>query len=49
MNEMEGAGKLKTVTFTERDKLIEAATPVLKQYFEDLGAADLYDAIQAVK
>ena len=49
MAEMEAAGKLKTVVFTERDKLIEAAIPVLKQYFKDVGAPDLYDAIQAIK
>lgn len=49
MDEMEQSGKLKTVPFTEREKLIAAATPVLKQYFKDVGAADLYDAIQAVK
>ncbi len=49
MKEMEKSGKLKTIMFTERDKLIAAATPVLKAYFKDLGAADLYNAIQAVK
>lgn len=49
MAEMEDSGKLKTVMFTEREKLIEAAIPVLKDYFSDLGAADLYTAIQAVK
>ncbi len=49
MKEMESSGKLKTVMFTERDKLNAAATPVLKAYFEDVGAADLYDAIQAIK
>ena len=49
MNEMESSGKLKTIAFTERGKLMEAATPVLKEYFKDVGAADLYDAIQAVK
>ncbi|NQW12116.1 MAG: TRAP transporter substrate-binding protein [Alphaproteobacteria bacterium] len=49
MKEMEDSGKLKTVMFTEREKLIAAATPVLKDYFKEVGAADLYDAIQAVK
>jgi TRAP-type C4-dicarboxylate transport system substrate-binding protein len=49
MDEMEASGKLKTVPFTERDKLIEAAVPVLKDYFAEVGAADLYDKIQAVK
>jgi hypothetical protein len=49
MNELESSGKLKTVIFAEREKLIAAATPVLKEYFKDVGAADLYDAIQAIK
>ncbi|MBL4892772.1 MAG: TRAP transporter substrate-binding protein DctP [Rhizobiaceae bacterium] len=47
--ENEAAEKLITVVFTERDKLIEAAIPVLKQYFKDVGATDLYDVIQAIK
>jgi TRAP-type C4-dicarboxylate transport system substrate-binding protein len=49
MAKMEGEGKLKTVTFTERGMLIEAATPVLRAYFDKLDAGALYDAIQAVK
>ena len=49
MKEMEEQGKLKTIPFTEREKLIAAATPVLKEYFAEVGAADLYEAIQAVK
>ncbi|MDH5556158.1 MAG: TRAP transporter substrate-binding protein [Alphaproteobacteria bacterium] len=49
MKEMEEQGKLKAIPFTEREKLIEAATPVLKEYFAEVGAADLYTAIQAVK
>ncbi len=49
MAELEGSGKLKTVKFTERTKLIDAAQPVLKEYFADVGVPDLYDAIQAVK
>lgn len=49
MKNMEGEGKLKTVAFTDRAKLIEAATPVLVEYFKEVGAADLYDAIQAVE
>lgn len=47
--EMESEGKLETVTFTERDQLIESAQPVTKEFFEDNDAADLYDAIQAVQ
>lgn len=49
MSEMEKSGKLKTVMFTERDKLIAAAQPVLKEYFKDVGVPELYDAIQAIK
>ncbi|HAD36108.1 MAG TPA: C4-dicarboxylate ABC transporter substrate-binding protein [Gammaproteobacteria bacterium] len=49
MAEMESQGKLKTINFTEREKLIAAATPVLIEYFKDLGQSALYNAIQAVK
>ena len=49
MNQMESEGKLKTVQFTEREKLVEAAKPVLEAFFADVGAADLFKAIQAVK
>ena len=49
MAEMESQGKLKTINFTEWEKLIAAATPVLKEYFKDLGQSALYNAIQAVQ
>lgn len=49
MQEMEESGKLSTVAFTEREQLISAATPVLQEYFKDVGAAELYDAIQAIE
>ena len=49
MAEMESQGKLKTINFTEREKLISAATPVLIEYFKDLGQSALYNAIQAVQ
>ncbi len=49
MAEMESQGKLKTINFTEREKLIAAATPVLIQYFKDLGQSALYNAIQDVQ
>lgn len=49
MQEMEDSGKLQTVAFSDRDQLLSAATPVLKDYFADVGAAELYDAIQAVE
>ena len=49
MAAMEKDGKLKTVNFTERDKLIAAAKPVLLDYFQQLDAEEIYNAIQAVK
>jgi len=49
MAKMEEEGKLRTVAFTEREKLIAAAQPVLQEYFEALDALALYQAIQAVK
>lgn len=49
MQEMEESGKLKTVAFSDRKQLIDAAKPVLQEYFKDVGAAELYDAIQAVE
>lgn len=49
MQSLEDSGKLKTVAFSDRDQLMSAATPVLKEYFKDVGAEGLYDAIQAVK
>jgi len=49
MAKMEAEGKLRTVAFTEREKLIAAAQPVLQEYFEALDALALYQAIQAVK
>jgi TRAP-type C4-dicarboxylate transport system substrate-binding protein len=46
---MEKEGKLKTVNFTERQKLIDASKPVLVEYFKKLDAEDMYNAIQAIK
>jgi TRAP-type C4-dicarboxylate transport system substrate-binding protein len=46
---MEKEGKLKMITFTQRQMLIDAAKPVLVEYFKELDAVDLYNAIQAVK
>lgn len=47
--QMESEGKLKRVPFTERDKFVAATAPVVEAYFSELGATDLYKAIQAVK
>ena len=47
--QMESEGKLKTVFFTDRQKLIDAAAPVLAAYFKELNSEALFKAIQAVK
>lgn len=49
LHKMEEEGKLKTVPFTERQKLVEAAKPVLADFFADVGASELFAAIQAVE
>jgi TRAP-type C4-dicarboxylate transport system substrate-binding protein len=46
---MENEGKLKTVFFEDRDKLLAAAEPVKKAYAEELGAAAVLQAINAVR
>jgi TRAP-type C4-dicarboxylate transport system substrate-binding protein len=47
MAQMESEGKLKTVFFKDRAKLVEAAKPVLIEYFKAQGVPELYDRIQA--
>ena len=47
MMQMESEGKLKTVYFKDRDKLVEAAAPVIKAYFEEEGVPEIYERIQA--
>ena len=49
LTKLESEGKLKTVNFSERQKLIDAAMPVLEEFFADNDAADLYKAIQAIE
>ncbi|HUG61756.1 MAG TPA: TRAP transporter substrate-binding protein [Methylomirabilota bacterium] len=46
---MEEKGWLKTHEFTERDAMLEAATPVLEAYAAELGASDVLKAVQDVK
>jgi TRAP-type C4-dicarboxylate transport system substrate-binding protein len=46
---MESEGKLKTVFFEDRGKLLAAAEPVKKAYAAELGAAEVLEAINAVK
>ena len=48
MAQMEKEGKLKTVYFKDRAQLVEAAKPVLQEYFKDQGVPDLYQQIQDV-
>jgi tripartite ATP-independent transporter DctP family solute receptor len=45
---MEEQGLLTTHEFTERDKLLELAEPVKRDYAESLGALEVYERIQAV-
>ncbi|MBT8330678.1 MAG: TRAP transporter substrate-binding protein [Desulfofustis sp.] len=47
MQQMESEGKLKTVFFKDRDQLVEAAGPVIKAYFEEQGAGDIYMGIMS--
>ena len=46
---MEREGKLKTIHFTDRDKLLAAAEPVKKAYAEELGAGAVLEAINSVE
>jgi tripartite ATP-independent transporter DctP family solute receptor len=46
---MEAKGWLHLVEFTDRDKMLEAANPVLQAYADELGAGDVLKAIQAIK
>ncbi len=46
---MEKEGKLKTIHFKGRDKLLAAAEPVKKAYAEELGAGAVLEAINSVK
>jgi len=49
MLRLQSEGKLKMVPFTERDKLVAATAPMVEKFFADVGAADLFKAIQDVK
>ncbi|WGF88061.1 TRAP transporter substrate-binding protein [Marinivivus vitaminiproducens] len=42
-------GWLTTHEFTERDKMIEAAAPVLESYAEELGALEVLKAVQDIR
>ena len=47
--EMEKAGWLTTHEFKERDELLELAEPVKAAYAEELGASEVYEAVNAVQ
>jgi tripartite ATP-independent transporter DctP family solute receptor len=42
-------GWIQTYDFADRDWMLETANPVLMQYAENLGAADVLEAIQAIE
>ncbi len=46
---MEKSGKLKLVTFDERDKLQKSMEPVLAAYAKEIGAEAIYARIDAIK
>jgi TRAP-type C4-dicarboxylate transport system substrate-binding protein len=46
---LEKAGKLKLVTFEERDKLQQAMAPALAAYSKEIGADAIYARISAIK
>ena len=46
---MEADGKLTAIFFEDRDKLLDAADPVKKTYAEELGAAAVLEAINAIE
>jgi TRAP-type C4-dicarboxylate transport system substrate-binding protein len=46
---MEKDGLLTTHEFTEREELLELAEPVKEAYAEELGALEVYEAINAVQ
>lgn len=46
---LQSEGKLKMIPFAERDKLGAATQPAVKEFFDEVGASDLFKAIQALK
>jgi TRAP-type C4-dicarboxylate transport system substrate-binding protein len=47
--QMEKEGLLTRVEFKDRDKLLELAEPVKRAYAEELGALEVYEAVNAVQ
>jgi tripartite ATP-independent transporter DctP family solute receptor len=46
---MQEEGLLNTHTFTNREELLELAEPVKQAYASEIGAADVYDAVNALR
>lgn len=46
---MQEKGWLETIEFTDRDKMLEAAMPVLQEYADELGAGEVLMQVQAVE
>ncbi len=49
LESLEKAGKLKRIKFTERDKLQASMAPALAAYAKEIGAEQIFAAIQAIK
>jgi tripartite ATP-independent transporter DctP family solute receptor len=49
LDKMVEEGKIKTHTFTEREKLLELAEPVKKAYAEEIGATEVLERINAIE
>jgi len=49
LESLEKSGKLKRIKFTERDKLQASMQPALNAYAKEIGAENIYAAIQAIK
>jgi tripartite ATP-independent transporter DctP family solute receptor len=47
--QMESEGKLTTVPFEDREKLLELTEPVRRAYAEELGATDVLDSVMAIQ
>ncbi|HEY2979499.1 MAG TPA: hypothetical protein VGJ35_16165, partial [Burkholderiaceae bacterium] len=49
LDALEKAGKLKRVTFVDRDAMKKLADPVMAAYAKEIGADTIYDKINALK
>jgi TRAP-type C4-dicarboxylate transport system substrate-binding protein len=46
---MQEEGMLNTHTFSDREELLERAEPVKQAYASEIGATDVYDAVNALR